>query len=92
MKTGTVIRFCCTALLVAGAAFSDVATGQVKDAAGCSLSAGKPRRGGCDGVGESQCYECYYSGGNGEWTCYESIDGSITYCTRTDGGGGPRVY
>lgn len=93
MKTGTLIRLCCTALLVAGAAYSAVAApSREKDAAGCSLSAGRPRQGACFGEGESECYECYYSNGSGEWTCYESIDGSIKYCDRTGGGGGPRVY
>jgi hypothetical protein len=93
MKTGTLVSVCGAALLVAGAAFSEIAVPiRQKDAAGCSLSAGRPRRGSCDGVGESQCYECYYSNDSGEWTCYESIDGSIQYCKRTSGGGGPLVY
>lgn len=92
-KTGALAALYGVALLVAGTVLSQTPPPVcAKDAAGCSLSAGQPRRGQCSGDGESECYECYYSNGSGEWTCYENIDGSIKYCTRTDSGGGPLVY
>jgi len=83
MKTSTTIRLCATALLLAATSLGGLTTtpGQVKDAVGCSLSVGRPSRGACSGGSEMECYECYYNYGSVELVCYESTDGSISYCS-----------
>ncbi len=67
-----------SALLVIGFA-GGISAPAGGDASGCSWNPGYPSFGGCSGGGGS-CYDCLYSEGGVGTRCWETADGSFSYC------------
>lgn len=83
LQTGTKFRILATLLLLTASALPGMTRPIPAKNIGCTRADsahGTPGSDGCERGGDG-CYDCEYSGDDGDMQCFESPDGQTYYCT-----------